>query len=117
MAIINNTWTLEHFQLKYKTKEQWDGDSKDYVLATGEIGLEIDTGKVKLGDGTKKWSELDYYSDPVVKGLVDAITERMNTVESDITTIKGRLDAVEADITAIKAVDTISVNPALAANG
>lgn len=32
------------------------------VLAAGEIGFETNTGKVKIGDGTKQWSVLDYIS-------------------------------------------------------
>ena len=33
------------------------------VLAKGEIGFENDSYMVKIGDGVKKWSELDYFSD------------------------------------------------------
>jgi hypothetical protein len=35
--------------------------SVDPVLSAGEIGLESDTGKIKLGDGTSSWTELDYF--------------------------------------------------------
>lgn len=30
------------------------------VLAEGEIGFVIDTNKIKIGDGKKKWEDLDY---------------------------------------------------------
>lgn len=123
MAIINNTWSIEHFQLTYKTKEQWEGEYKDYILAAGEPAVEIDTGKTKLGDGVKKWSELEYYSDPVLNGLITALTERLSSTEVDITAIKGRLDTAESNIEtlqskveAIENITTISVNP-LVANG
>ena len=31
------------------------------VLSAGEIGLESDTGKIKLGDGTTAWTGLTYF--------------------------------------------------------
>lgn len=33
----------------------------DPVLSAGEIGLESDTEKIKLGDGSSSWTELDYF--------------------------------------------------------
>jgi hypothetical protein len=35
--------------------------SVDPVLSAGEIGLESDTGKIKLGDGSTGWTALDYF--------------------------------------------------------
>lgn len=43
-----------------KTKSQWDGVSST-VLMKGEIGLETDTYKFKVGDGTSAWSALPYW--------------------------------------------------------
>ena len=31
------------------------------VLLKGEIGLETDTSKIKVGDGVKHWNELGYF--------------------------------------------------------
>ena len=45
-------------QLRNDTASNWT--SADPVLAQGELGVENDTGKVKLGDGVKSWSQLDY---------------------------------------------------------
>lgn len=33
----------------------------DPVLAVGEPGLETDTNKIKVGDGTSAWSDLPYF--------------------------------------------------------
>jgi hypothetical protein len=38
-------------------------------LATGELGLETDTGKFKVGDGAAGWNSLQYSSGPVGPGL------------------------------------------------
>jgi hypothetical protein len=39
--------------------------STDPTLAEGELGLETDTGKLKIGDGTSSWKSLTYLSDSV----------------------------------------------------
>lgn len=41
-----------------RTAAQWS--SSNPVLLAGEVGYESDTGKSKVGDGVKKWSELGY---------------------------------------------------------
>lgn len=38
------------------TKQNWE--LKNPVLLKGEIGIEIDTGNLKVGDGVTKWLEL-----------------------------------------------------------
>ena len=45
--------------LRNDTKTAWL--SSDPVLGKGEIGIEIDTGLIKIGDAVKKWSELNYF--------------------------------------------------------
>jgi hypothetical protein len=34
------------------------------VLAAGEFGIESDTGRMKIGDGTTAWSRLPYSQSP-----------------------------------------------------
>jgi hypothetical protein len=45
-------------QLRRGTSSQWD--SANPILAAGEMGVETDTRKVKIGDGTTTWTSLDY---------------------------------------------------------
>jgi hypothetical protein len=33
---------------------------KNPLLLAGEFGLELDTGKLKIGDGKTRWSDLPY---------------------------------------------------------
>lgn len=35
--------------------------AKNPVLADGEPGFEKDTGKLKIGDGVSRWTELKYF--------------------------------------------------------
>jgi hypothetical protein len=47
-----------HIQLRRGTLSQWAAANP--VLFQGEIGLETDTRKFKLGDGTTAWNSLPY---------------------------------------------------------
>lgn len=45
-------------QLRNDTAANWT--TANPILAQGELGVESDTGKVKLGDGSTAWSSLGY---------------------------------------------------------
>lgn len=58
-----------HLRQRYDTAANWT--SEDPTLAAGEMGVESDTRKVKLGDGSTAWTSLAYA--PVVAvGQIDA---------------------------------------------
>lgn len=46
-------------QQRRGTEEQWT--LANPVLAAGEIGLETDTNKFKIGDGVNNWADLAYF--------------------------------------------------------
>ena len=45
--------------LRNDTANNWTTNNP--VLLKGEIGLETDTGKYKIGNGTSNWQALQYY--------------------------------------------------------
>jgi hypothetical protein len=45
-------------QLRNDTATNWT--SANPVLAQGEMGVELDTGLFKLGNGIDNWADLDY---------------------------------------------------------
>lgn len=47
-------------QLRRGTAAEWT--DADPVLAEGEVGVETDTGQIKIGDGSNAWSSLDYFA-------------------------------------------------------
>jgi hypothetical protein len=49
-------------QLRRGTASEWS--SANPVLAEGELGVEKDTGKFKLGNGSSQWNSLLYSSGP-----------------------------------------------------
>ena len=48
-------------QIRRDTAANWT--SANPILAQGELGVETDTSKIKIGDGTTAWSSLDYLID------------------------------------------------------
>ena len=49
---------IAQIQMRRDTAANWT--SEDPTLASGEWGLETDTDKMKIGDGSTSWSSLDY---------------------------------------------------------
>ena len=80
----NKTLTNVKIQLRNDTASKWT--TANPVLGKGEVGIEIDTNKFKIGDGVKTWSELAY-NGIVVKGsstngniLVDGVETKVYTL-------------------------------------
>lgn len=63
-------------QLRNDTAENWV--SADPVLLKGEIGIELDTRKIKVGDGMTNWSSLQYLSDSIVLADFDPAEDNAN---------------------------------------
>lgn len=83
--------TIQH---RRGTAAQWTTANR--ILAAGEIGVETDTGKIKVGDGTTPWATLDYLADegggvtgPIgigdVIGLSAALTAKAD--DTDLTSL------------------------------
>jgi len=45
-------------QLRRDTASNWSANNP--IIASGELGVETDTGKFKLGNGSSSWSSLQY---------------------------------------------------------
>lgn len=102
-GINGTTLNLEHLQLKFKNASAWQESD---VLLAGEVGVELDTGKAKIGDGAKTWGQLGYSADPTLAGLISGLTERVGAAETSLTGLAGRMDTAEADIDAVEAKNT-----------
>lgn len=58
-------------QLRRDTAANWT--SANPTLAQGEIGIETDTLKLKIGDGVTAWSSLAYYQTSSATGTVESV--------------------------------------------
>lgn len=90
---------LAQMQSRRGTAADWS--SANPVLAAGEIGLETDTGKTKMGNGGTTWNLLSYWPSATGDLTVNDLT---------VNNIAGA-DAVLDDITA----DTLTVGGVLIA--
>lgn len=76
-------------QLRNDTAENWT--TQNPVLLKGEMGVETDTGKTKIGNGTDQWTTLKYsgVDEDTIKGIID--NNRNNFTE--VTPNEGESDA------------------------
>lgn len=92
------------------TQANWE--SADPILLKGELGVEIDTNRIKVGDGVNPWKSLSYIGADAsqLQNLIDASEDNFYTVvrnkdESDNDAITRALNGATAgkgDITVIK---------------
>ena len=81
---------MTRIQLRHDTAENWI--TANPTLLDGEVGVETDTQKLKIGDGETDWNSLDYFfSESGGEGgtvEVDiATTDKVGIVKPDGTTI------------------------------
>lgn len=80
-----------------------DWTSVNPVLHNGEPGFEIDTNKIKIGDGVAAWADLSYLVDPVlIQELIDAaaVDSQAYTDAAVATEATARTAAITAEATA-----------------
>ena len=59
-------------QLRRDTAANWT--TANAVLGQGELGIETDTGKVKIGDGTTAWTSLGYFANSFTASQISDVT-------------------------------------------
>lgn len=86
-----DTQTLKtRILLRNDTATAWS--TANPVLMKGEIGIEIDTNKFKIGDGTKTWSALSYVGTQVeVTGEGEVITGASISANGTLKLTRGKL--------------------------
>ena len=66
--------TRQRIQLRRDTATAWTASSP--VLLAGELGLESNTGKLKVGNGSSAWSALAYVnSGTVFDGTLNSLAD------------------------------------------
>lgn len=51
-------------RVQHRRKSASDWQNSEEILLDGELGVESDTGKVKVGDGTNRYTDLQYLTGP-----------------------------------------------------
>jgi len=65
-------------KIRRDTSSNWQ--TINPILAEGEIGYELDTGRLKIGNGSSHWSDLPYIiGEPVPQGFnFNDVTDKVN---------------------------------------
>ena len=71
------TVKIGRFQFQYRTKEEWE--ESNLILLKGELAIESDTSKIKIGDGRSYYSDLPYILIGKV-GLKDLTQEEIESL-------------------------------------
>ena len=78
---------IARIQLRNDTASAWT--MANPILAQGEMGIESDTLKQKIGDGTTAWNTLGYSAQPTtdadLQTLEKTVTGAINEVNSDLS--------------------------------
>lgn len=64
------------------------------TLLKGEIGVESDTNKIKIGDGSRAWNSLPYFVSSA-DAVVDEILSRIALAETDIVSLKANVKSLQ----------------------
>lgn len=76
---------VTQIQLRRGTAAQWT--SANPILAAGEMGVETDTVKAKIGDGALAWNSLPYFGGDVSTTATQTLTNK--TISVDNNTLSG----------------------------
>lgn len=81
-------------QLRRDTAANWT--STNPVLAQGEVGYDLTSGKMKVGNGTSTWTQLAYFNDGSFSGSYADLTNKPTIPAdvSDLTDTEGLLGSV-----------------------
>jgi hypothetical protein len=100
-------------QLRRGTAANWTATNP--TLAVGEPGIETDTGKMKIGDGTTAWATLEYIDAGSVDHVADTTGAHAATAISyagsaglSATTVEAALDELDTEKASTGSVTTVS---------
>lgn len=99
------------FQFRRDTAANWT--STDPVLAQGEIGLEIDSNNIKVGDGVTAWTSLVYFTgtgiaDEDIDDRVAALLQAGNGIDLNYDDVNNEL-TITSEVTEITAYNGTGV--------
>jgi len=101
-------------QLKHDTAAAWS--TSTLVLLAGEVAIETDTGKVKIGDGSKTFPQLGYatLTPDEINALVSGSAVQSVALESGTNngTVKLTVDGTATDNIAVTGLGSAAFTPA-----
>lgn len=104
--------TVTRFQQKRGSSAQWAATNP--VLRDGELGIDKDTGVVKIGDGVKVWSDLEPFMGSQylpLHGKADDATRLDGLLPTDFIMFSERYMFLEAEATAVDSEKLGGIDP------
>lgn len=81
---------IHSLTIKFRRDLAYRWQEVNPVLAQGEPGYETDSGRFKIGDGTKRWYDLEYFNPTTdlafyekLQAYVSAVEEQANLFGTD----------------------------------
>ena len=71
------------FKFKRANAALWT--ERNPILAQGEPGFEIDTGKLKIGNGSTHWNDLEYVGGDVADDQIEEIVANFNNLQEEVS--------------------------------
>ena len=91
-------------QQRRGTAAQWTAANP--ILSAAEIGVEIDTNKFKIGDGTNRWADLTYFTADAaaaIQDLIDGAPDLLDTLNELAASIGDNPDFIGTMTTSLAA--------------
>ena len=82
-------------RIRRDTTANWKGNNPR--LGIGELGIDLDLRRVKVGNGIDNWNDLPYLDD-VFDGAIEAINESINEQKDEIEQSSRKLKAFIDDV-------------------
>lgn len=70
------------FKFKRANAALWT--ERNPVLQQGEPGFEIDTGKLKIGNGSTRWNDLEYVGGDVANDQIEEIVSNYEQLQEEV---------------------------------
>ena len=110
---------MGQYEFRFQRGVSYRWTQANPVLGSGEPGVEVDTGKFKMGDGQTSWAALPYFvnEDGVVAIVEDILAENggvdgdprvgdMNDLSTtDKSTLVGAINEVNEDVSLLLLYD------------
>ena len=89
--------SIARIRLRRDTEANWTAENP--ILLAGEMGVETDTRRYKVGDGSTAWSSLSYYIEGVaVRGQISKMTDgTIDIVTQGVYVSTGLTATLDAD--------------------
>ncbi len=92
-----------------------DWVNHDPILNPGEFGFETDTGKLKIGDGSQTWNNLDYIYTSL-EGLRDELLPLISLPDADTIQSSGG-DSILSETGGTTVLDNVTLGPSVIGAG